>query len=283
MNGIGTSLKRPEFELQIKPKDGWRSVDLADIWHYRELVPFLIWRDIKIRYRQTSLGVLWAILQPLISTVLLTVVFNRFAGIRSSGSTPYGLFSVSGLVAWTFFANAVSSASNSLIGNQQLVSKIYFPRLFIPIGAIGALALDLLLGIVLAVTLTFFYRWPLTWAIFWTPLFILAILLAAAGLGFLLSALNVTYRDVKYVVPFVLQMGFFVTPVIYPVTYFPKRVQLLIGLNPMAGIVEGFRHSLLGTPVSWGQIGVSFAVTLLIFVGGLFVFERMERRFADVI
>lgn len=270
------------MELVLRPRKGWQAIDFHEMWSYRELLLFLIWRDIKIRYRQTVLGGIWAVLQPLLAMLIFTVLFNRVAGIRSDGS-PYALFSFSGLTAWTFFANAITASSNSLIGNEQLISKVYFPRIFVPLGAIGALLLDLLLGLLLMGVLMFFYRWPLTLSVFWTPFFVVGTVLAAGGLGLLFSALNVSYRDVKYAVPFIVQMGFFMTPIIYPMGYLSSKVQLLMGLNPMAGMVQGFRHSLLGAPVDWRVVGLSFVVSFILFVAGTFIFRRMERRFADVI
>jgi lipopolysaccharide transport system permease protein len=214
--------------------------------------------------------------------LIFTFVFNRLAGVKSDGP-PYPLFAFAGLAPWTFFSAAVSQSSNSLVTNQQLVSKVYFPRVFIPLGAAGALLLDLGFSLILLGVLMLYYRWPVTANLALLPIFIVAAVLSAAGIGLILSALNVSFRDVKYAVPFMIQMGIFVTPVIYPIRYIPQRWQLLMGLNPMAGIVIGFRHAILGTPASWQVMGVSLAVSLLLFVCGLFIFRRMERRFADII
>lgn len=270
------------FELTIRPRKGWQPVDFREIFLYRELLAFLVWRDIKIRYRQTLLGGLWAVLQPLIAMLIFTFVFNRLAGVKSDGP-PYPLFAFAGLAPWTFFSSAVSQSSNSLVTNQQLVSKVYFPRVFIPLGAAGALLLDLCFSLMLLGVLMLYYRWPVTSSIVLLPVFMLAAVLSASGIGLILSALNVSFRDVKYAVPFLIQMGIFVTPVIYPIRYIPQRWQLLMGLNPMAGVVLGFRHSLLGSAASWQVMGVSLAVSGLLFVSGLFIFRRMERRFADII
>jgi len=270
------------FELTIRPRKGWQPIDFTEIYLYRELLAFLIWRDIKIRYRQTLLGGLWAILQPLTAMVIFTFIFNRLAGVKSDGP-PYPLFAFAGLDPWTFFATSVSQSSNSLIAHHQLVSKVYFPRIFIPLGAIGALLLDLFLSLGLFAVLMVHYRWPVTPALLWLPVFILGAVLAAAGTGLTLSALNVSFRDVKYVVPFMVQMGIFVTPVIYPARYIPERWQFLLGLNPMAGVVIGFRHALLGGPASWNVMGISLGVSVFLFVSGLLIFRRMENRFADII
>jgi lipopolysaccharide transport system permease protein len=270
------------FELTIRPRKGWQPIDFREVYLYRELLAFLAWRDIKIRYRQTLLGGLWAVLQPLIAMVIFTFIFNRVAGVKSDGP-PYPLFAFAGLAPWTFFSTSVTQSSNSLIANQQLVSKVYFPRIFIPLAAIGALLLDLLLSLGLLAVLMVHYRWHLTASIFWLPVFMLGAVLAASGAGMGLSALNVSFRDVKYAVPFLVQMGIFVTPVIYPAHYLPQRFQVLMGLNPMAGIVTGFRYALLGTPASWQMMGLSLGVSAFLFVCGVLIFRRMESRFADVI
>jgi lipopolysaccharide transport system permease protein len=270
------------FELTIRSRRGWQAVDFKEIVLYWELLAFLVWRDIKIRYRQTLLGGLWAILQPFVAMVIFSFVFNRLAHVQSDGP-PYQLFAYAGLAPWTFFSTSVTQSSNSLVANHQLISKVYFPRMFIPLGSIGALLFDLTLSLGLFAAMMLYYHWPLTMAVFWLPLFIVAAFSAAAGTGLVLSALNVSFRDVKYAVPFLVQMGIFVTPVIYPVRYVPERWRLLVGLNPMTGVVLGFRHALLGSPASWDIIGVSLATSLILLMFGLLVFRRMEVRFADII
>jgi lipopolysaccharide transport system permease protein len=270
------------FELTIKPRKGWQAIDLKEAYVYRELLAFLIWRDVKIRYRQTLLGGLWAILQPFIAMLIFSFIFNRLAHVQSDGP-PYKLFAYAGLAPWTFFSTSVTQSSNSLLANHQLVSKVYFPRIFIPLGAIGALLVDLALSLGLFAVMMLYYHWPLTWAVLWLPLFILGAVLAAAGTGLTLSALNVSFRDVKYAVPFMVQMGLFVTPVIYPPHYIPDRRQFLLGLNPMAGVVIGFRHALLGSPISWDVVGMSLTVSVFLFISGLLIFRRMENRFADIV
>lgn len=270
------------FELIIRPRKGWQPVDFKEIFLYRELLGFLIWRDIMIRYRQTLLGGLWAVLQPLIAMFIFTFVFNRLAGVKSDGP-PYPLFAFAGLSAWTFFSTAVQQSSNSLVSNQQLVSKVYFPRVFIPLGAVGALLLDMAFSLGLLGLMMIYYRWPISVNLLLLPIFILQAVLAASGVGLILSALNVSFRDVKYAVPFLIQMGIFVTPVIYPIHYIPERWQMFMGLNPMSGVVVGFRHALLGSAASWQLMGVSLITSLALFVVGLLVFRRMERRFADII
>jgi lipopolysaccharide transport system permease protein len=270
------------FELTIRPRKGWQAIDFKEIYLYWELLAFLVWRDIKIRYRQTLLGGLWAILQPFAAMLIFAFIFNRLANVQSDGP-PYKLFAYAGLAPWTFFSTSVTQASNSLVANHQLVSKVYFPRIFIPLGAIGALLVDLALSLGLFGAMMVYYRWPLTPAVLWLPLFILGAVLAASGTGLTLSALNVSFRDVKYAVPFLVQMGLFLTPVIYPVRYVPARWQILMGLNPMAGVVIGFRHALLGSPASWDVIGLSLGMSVFLFISGLLIFRRMENRFADII
>jgi lipopolysaccharide transport system permease protein len=264
------------------PRHGWQPVQFHEIWLYRDVLWSLVSRDIKIRYRQTLLGGLWAVLQPLVAMFIFTFFFNRMAHVASDGP-PYQLFAYAGLLGWTFFANAVSLSSNSLISNQMLVSKIYFPRVFIPLGAIGALLLDLVVGIGLAFVLMAYYHFPLSKTLVQLPLFVMGSIVAAAGLGFLLSAINVAYRDVKYVVPFLLQMGMLVTPVIYPFSYVPARYRPWLALNPMTGMVLGFRHALLGTPIDRSILGISLISSVVLFVGGLLIFRRRETEFADII
>jgi lipopolysaccharide transport system permease protein len=270
------------IELVIKPRKGWQPVDFRELWLYRELLGFLVWRDLKVRYKQTLLGGLWALLQPLIAMLIFGVLFTKVAPIRTDGS-PYPLFVFAGLIPWTFFANSVTLASNSLIGSEQMIRKIYFPRVFVPFGTIGALGLDMLISFAFMGILLGYYHWPLSLRMLWLPCFIAGCFLTTAGLGLILAALNVRYRDVKYMVPFFTQMAFFLTPVIYPLRYLPNNLRLVLGLNPMAGMVEGFRYALLGSPISWPLIYVSTGTSLLMFVIGLFVFRRLERTFADVI
>jgi lipopolysaccharide transport system permease protein len=270
------------FEVVVKPRKGLQALDLAETYYYRELLAFLALRDIKIRYRQTALGILWAVLQPLLGMFIFTLIFNRMGAVRSDGP-PYPLFVYTGLAPWTFFANAVTQSSNSLVGNQQLVSKVYFPRILIPLASISALLLDLIISLAILAVLMLHYHWPVSPHLIWLPLFVLGSFLAASGVGITLSALNVMFRDVKYIVPFCVQMGLFVTPVIYPLHYLPLRLQLLIGFNPMAGMVLGFRHTLLGTPLSSTLAGISLAVSAGLFIMGLLVFRRTERVFADII
>ena len=269
-------------ELLIRPRRGWQPVDLRELWQYRELLGFLIWRDIKVRYKQTILGGLWALLQPLIGTLVFGILFTAVAPIRSDGS-PYPLFVYVGLVAWTFFANALALSSNSLIGSEQMIRKTYLPRVLIPLGTILALGIDMVIGFALTSILLIHYRTPLTYAALLVPVFMAISFMVASGIGLILSALNVRYRDIKYVVPFFTQMAFFLTPVVYPLSRIPQKLKLFMFLNPMAGIIEGFRHALIGSAPVWPIIWVSCVSSLAFFITGLFVFRRMERTFADTI
>ncbi len=269
------------YELTIKPRKGWQPIDLQELWVFRELLGFLVWRDIKVRYKQTILGGLWAILQPLIGTIIFGVLFSKVAPIKTTA--PYILFVYAGLVPWTFFANSLSMSSNSLIGSEQMIRKTYLPRVFLPLGAILALVLDMLIGFALMSVLLVYYHYQVTAALLWLPPLMLGCFFVAAGMGLTLSALNVRYRDVKYVVPFFTQMVFFLTPVIYPLSSAPPKLKIFLALNPMAGMIEGFRHVILGSAISGELMWTSAASATLLFIAGLFMFHRMERTFADVI
>lgn len=270
------------IELTIKPRRGWQPLDLGELWQFRELLGFLIWRDVKVRYKQTVLGGLWAILQPLIGTLVFGILFTTVAPIRSDG-VPYPLFIFAGLVPWTFFANALALSSNSLIGSEQMIRKTYLPRVLLPMGAILALGLDMVIGFALMSFLLLYYHKPVTPALLLLPVFMAGCFMVASGMGLMLSALNVRYRDVKYVVPFFTQMALFLTPVLYPLSHLPQKLRIFLLLNPMAGLMEGFRYALLDSPVSWPVIGSSLAMSIVLFVAGLYVFRRMERTFADTI
>ncbi len=270
------------FELVLKPRKGWQPINWGEIWLNRQLLGFLIWRDIKIRYRQTLLGGLWAILQPLLAMLIFTLFFHRLSGVASNGP-PYPLFAFAGLIFWTFFSNAVGMASNSLIGNQFLLSKVYFPRIFVPLGSIGALLLDLVVSSLLMLGFMAYYHWPVSAAILWLPLIIVGCFLATSGLGLILSAWNVRFRDVKYAVPFFLQMGLFVTPIIYPIESVPARFRPIIALNPMTGVVEAARYAFLGGAVQLDLILISLLVSVVLFVAGLFIFRRTDTQFADIV
>jgi lipopolysaccharide transport system permease protein len=269
--------------VRVAPAGAWPGFDLPELWRYRGLLFFLVWREIKVRYAQTVLGAAWAILQPLLTTVVFTVIFGRFARLPSDG-VPYPLFSLAALVPWTYFNTAVSGASNSLTANTSLVTKVYFPRLVIPGAAVLAALLDLAVSIVaLLVLMLFYHAAPRPAAVVLVPVSVMMMVLTAAGMGFWLAALNIQYRDVKYVVPFLLQLWMFASPVVYPLSLVPDRYRLAYSLNPLAGAIAGFRSALLGAGGPTGvEFGVSLGMACLIFVGGAAYFRRTERVFADV-
>ena len=285
-----TLVQTPEREsdrgrptLVIRPSRGWAALDLADLWQYRELIYFLTWRDIKVRYKQTVLGGAWAILQPFLTMVVFSVFFGRLAGIPSDG-LPYPIFAYCALLPWQLFAHALTESSNSLVANERLITKVYFPRLVVPISAVLAGLLDFLVAFVMLIGMMMYYHIRPTAAVWTVPLFLLLAVGAALGVGLWLSALNVQYRDVRYTIPFLTQFWLFLTPVAYPSTLVPVSWRALYGLNPMAGVVEGFRWALLGKAEGPGALlAVSVAITIVMLVGGLYYFRRMEKTFADVV
>jgi lipopolysaccharide transport system permease protein len=269
----------------ILPSKGWVSLRLHEVWDFRELLYFLTWRDIKVRYKQTVLGAAWAILQPLLTMVVFSLFFGQLAGIQPEGDVPYPIFSYAGLVPWTFFVYGLSQSSNSLVGNASLIKKVFFPRLVVPIASVlsgvvdFALAFLVLLGMMLAFGVT-----P-TINILWLPLFLLLAFTTALGVGLWLSALNVEYRDIRYMVPFLTQFWMFISPVAYPSSLIENDLlRTLYGLNPMVGVLDGFRWAILGTTEAPGpMVAVSAFVAVAILVSGMFYFRRMERNFADVV
>jgi len=255
---------------------------LSEVWRTREILYFLAWRDVKVRYKQAVLGIAWAVIQPLGTMIVFTFFFGKIAGIPSDG-VPYRLFSYSGLLLWTYFSITLGQVGNSLIANSSLITKIYFPRLLLPAAAAFGGLLDLVIGSVFLVGLMIYYHVTPGWTVLITPIFVLQTVLLVMGSGMLLAALNVRYRDVKYAIPFVVQIGLFVTPIIYPLSFFPVRAQGWFALNPMAGIVEGFRSSLLGTPINWNLVACSWLITLVFVVLGTLHFRTTERVFADIV
>jgi homopolymeric O-antigen transport system permease protein len=273
----------------IEASRGWTTLQLRELWAYRELLYFLIWRDVKVRYKQTALGAAWAVLQPLATMVVFTVFFGHLAQVGSDG-LPYPLFSYAGLLPWTFFAQALSQSSDSLVGSSNLITKVYFPRLVIPVSSALAPAVDFGVALVVLVGMMAFYGVSPTIHILYFPLLLLLAFATALGVGMWLSALNVQYRDVRYVIPFLVQIWLFVTPVIYPGRRVTEYLAAhgfpawIYGLNPMAGVVEGFRWSLLGSGPGPGPLIVASAgVAALLLASGAFYFRRMERTFADVV
>jgi lipopolysaccharide transport system permease protein len=273
----------PRPVLVIEPSRGWVSLNLRELWEYRELLYFLTWRDIKVRYKQTALGAAWAIIQPLFTMLVFSLFFGRLAKIPSDG-IPYPLFSLAALVPWTFFANGLTQSSNSLVGSSNLITKVYFPRLAIPISTILSGVVDFFFAFLVLVAMMFYYRVAPGANTPWLVLFLLLALATSLGVGLWLSALNVEYRDVRYVVPFLVQFWMFATPIAYPSTLLPEKWRTLYGLNPMAGVIEGFRWALLGAKTQPGpMLAVSSMAALVILVTGAFYFRRMEKTFADVV
>ena len=269
--------------LRIRPSKGWVSLKLGELWQYRELLYFLIWRDIKVRYKQTALGAAWAIIQPVMTMVVFSLFFGKLGKIPSDG-VPYPIFSYAALVPWTFFANGLAQSSNSLVGSSNLITKVYFPRLAIPIATVLSGVVDFLLAFVVLVAMMLYYGVVPTANALWLPCFLLLAVAISLGVGLWLSALNVEFRDVRYVVPFLAQFWLFATPVAYPSSLLHEPWRTIYGLNPMVGVVEGFRWALLGTDTRPGpSVAASAVAALLILAGGAFYFRRMEKTFADVV
>lgn len=277
------SLPAPPYTFIIKPRKGWSYLDIREIWNFRELFYFLAWRDIKIRYKQTLLGVAWAILQPLLLMGIFTLFFGKLAGLPSDG-IPYPLFTLSALVLWNFFATGLNQAANSLVGNAHLITKVYFPRIIVPISTLLSGMVDFVISFSLLMLLFGYYGFPVRPTIIYLPLFLLLVFLLSMGAGTCLSALNVKFRDVRHTIPFLTQIWLFMTPVVYPTSLLPEGWRWLYSLNPMVGVVEGFRFSLFGRPspslsVWLGCMVMASALAL----SGIFYFRKMEREFADII
>jgi lipopolysaccharide transport system permease protein len=269
--------------LHIRPSSGWVSLKLDELWQYRELLYFLVWRDIKVRYKQTSLGAAWAIIQPFFTMVVFSLFFGKLAKVPSDG-IPYPIFSFTALVPWSFFAGGLTQASNSLVGSANLITKVYFPRLTIPIATVLSGIVDFALAFVILLGMMWYYGIFPTWRVLWLPLFLLLAFVISLGVGLWLSALNVQYRDVRYVVPFITQLWLFATPAAYPSSMLPEPWRTIFGLNPMVGVVEGFRWALLRSnnapkPI----IVVSSLAAIIILVTGAFYFRRTEKTFADLV
>jgi len=255
-----------------------------ELWNYRELLYFLTVRDIKIRYKQTALGAAWAILQPVMTMVVFSVFFGRLAGMDSrTGGVPYPIYVYIGLLPWTFFANALANCGNSVVGSSNLITKVYFPRLIIPFASVGVGLVDLALSFSVLAAMMVFYHVGVSWNLMLAPLFLFGVTLASVGVGTLVSALTVAFRDFRYVVPFVVQLWMFVTPVIYPSNLIPAKWRWLQAINPMAGLIDGFRSAFLNRPFDWLHIGISLLVSVALFLYGIAYFRSVERRFADII
>ncbi len=267
--------------LVIQPSRGI-SLQLDRLWHYRELLYFLVWRDVKVRYKQTALGVLWILLQPLLTTAIFTVLFGLLLDVPS-GDVPYPVFALTGLIAWQYFAGSLTRSSTSLVGSANLITKVYFPRLIIPIsGALGGLV-DFAIAFIVLLIMILIYRLPLSPTMLLLPAFLLLSMATALGFGLWLSALNVQYRDINYLIPFLVQIWLYATPVAYGSTLIPEQYRWLLGLNPMTGVVEGFRWVLLGQEPPGQLFTLSVLITLIVLVTGLIFFRRTERTFADIV
>jgi lipopolysaccharide transport system permease protein len=275
---------RPDdLVVQLRPSHGWIALRLGDLWAYRELLWFLVWRDVKVRYKQTMLGAGWAVIQPFFTMVVFSLFFGRLAQMPSDG-VPYPIFAYTALVPWTFFANGLAQSANSLVGSANLIRKVYFPRLVIPIAAVLAEGVDFCLACVVLVGMMLYFGLVPTTNIIWLPAFVVLLIMTSLGVGLWLSALNVQYRDVRYVVPFITQFWMFSTPVAYPSSLLEEPWRTVYGINPMVGVVEGFRWALLGSTTAPGpMLAVSVAASSALLVSGAMYFRRMERRFADVV
>lgn len=268
--------------VTIEPRKAWVALDLRGLFAYRELLYFLTWRDVKVRYKQTVLGAAWAILQPLLTMLIFTLFFGKLAGIPSDG-IPYPIFAYAGLLPWTFFSNAVTNSGNSLVGSANLITKVYFPRMIIPGAAIMAGLVDFAIASVLMAALMVIYQVKLTWfALMLVPLTVLTALLAL-GVGMWMSALNVKFRDVRYALPFLIQLWMFVSPIIYPVNMLPQKWRWVMALNPLTGIITGFRAALFGHPFDWKALFLSTVITVVMLTYSAFSFRRMEKSFADIV
>ena len=263
-------------------RQGVAALDWAELWEYRELLYFLVWRDVKVRYKQAVLGAGWAVLQPAMAMVIFTIIFGRLVKLPTDGS-PYPVFVYAGLLPWTFFSNAVSTASNSLVNSANVITKVYFPRVIIPLAAVGAGLVDFTVAFGLLIILLVWYHIPLTPWFALVPVFLLLTIIAAVGVGTILSALTVNYRDFRWVLPFAIQVWLYATPVTYASSVVPEKWRVAFGLNPMAGVVEGFRSAVLGRPPLWTLVETSAVVAVTTLVLGLVYFQRVERTFVDVV
>jgi lipopolysaccharide transport system permease protein len=268
--------------VTIRPSGKWVALNLRDLWAYRDLLYFLTWRDVKVRYKQTVLGATWAIIQPLFTMLIFWFFFGRLAGMPSDG-IPYPLFALAGLIPWTFFANAVTSSGNSLVGSANLITKVYFPRMIIPFAAVGAGLIDLAIAFGLMAVMMIWFQAPPTLNLLLLPGLVALTALLATGVGMWMSALNVKYRDIRYALPFVIQLWMFASPIIYPATIVPEKWRWALALNPMTGIIDGYRAALFGRPPDWKALMISAGVTVCALIYSAYHFRRMEKTFADVV
>ena len=283
---MSTEIEKSTEITYIKPQSAWFNLDLKDFWTYRELLYFLTWRDVKVRYKQTAIGVVWAILQPVLTTAIFTLIFSTVARFESQ-SVPYPLFALSGFLVWLFVFNSVSFAANSLVGNTNLVTKIYFPRLIVPVSATLSGLFDLLFSFAVLAAMMLYYFWKgaivFGWQILTVPVFVFLAILLAVSLGTLFSALNVRFRDVKFALPFALQVWMFASPIFYPPEILSEKARFVLAFNPLSGVLQGFRAALFAERFDWLTIGIGTGVIAVLTILSLFVFKRMEDDFADLI
>jgi lipopolysaccharide transport system permease protein len=277
----------PQHQTVIEPQHGWISLQLRALWQYRELLYFLVWRDIKVRYKQTALGITWIVIQPIVTMVIFSILFGRLLNVPSGG-VPYPLFVYSGLLPWSYFANSLSRSSTSVVDSAHLVTKVYFPRLVIPIAGILSGFVDFAISFLVLLCLMFYFKFYPTTNIFILPAFLLLAMCTALGFGLWLSALNVRFRDVNHLIPYIIQIWMYLTPVIYSVTLIPEQYRFLLALNPMTGVVGGFRWALLGSETAEISLTsllfiLSIVISLIVLVSGAIFFRRTERTFADII
>jgi lipopolysaccharide transport system permease protein len=268
--------------VTIESRNSWKVVDVRDVWTHRELLYFLIWRDVKIRYKQTLLGAAWAIIQPLFTMLIFTLIFSKVAQIDSNG-IPYPIFAYAGLLPWTFFSNGIIQSGNSMISNSHLITKVYFPRIIIPVAAVGAGLVDFGVAFVMLLVLMIYYRVQLTANLLMLPALIALTTLLAIGVGSLFAAINVKYRDVKFALPFLVQIWMYLSPIAYPATVVPQRWRLIYSLNPVTGIIEGYRSAFFARPFDWMSLGTSLAITMVLIGYAAYEFRKLEKGFADII
>jgi lipopolysaccharide transport system permease protein len=277
------STAAPLPHVRIQRSKGWIALDLGALWEFHELLYFLTWRDIKVRYKQTALGAAWAILQPIFTMLVFSLFFGKLAGMQSDG-VPYPIFAFCALVPWTFFAYGLAQSASSLVGNENLIKKVYFPRLVVPISTVLSGAVDFVLAFGVLLVMMMYYHIVPTVNVVWIPLLVMLTVVTSLGVGLWLAALNVQYRDIRYIIPFLTQFWMFGTPIAYPSSLLHEPWRTIYGLNPMSGVVEGFRWALLGTGTAPGpMVAVSAVAAVLIMIGGAFYFRRMERNFADIV
>lgn len=274
------SIKKDEWDLVIEPgrteKNYWK-----DLWRYRELFYILSWRDIKVRYKQTVVGAAWSIIRPLLTTIIFTIVFSRIAKLQNPGAAPYALMVFAGMLPWQFFSNALSEASNSLIGNANLITKIYFPRMIIPASSVITSLVDLGISFIIMIGMFIWFRFIPSWHIIFLPLFVILSFLCSFGIGLYLTAVNVKYRDFRYIIPFIVQFGLYITPVGFSSSVVSEKWRIWFALNPMVGIIDGFRWCILGDQMHWDSFWVSVVIITLFLWLGIFYFRKIEKTFAD--